>query len=172
MMNYDQILLKVENWHNKGKTLKAANWLLKTYQLEDENLAGFEFREKAEPAFILMTTEGDFGQPQTIRIPENTFQFPLPLMLSLLAHEMVHVRQKTRPPFVTDKNEREWQAYYQMLFGTVFPNLPEISNHHKIFFGNKALEYYNRMEAGGELQLKYATEKQNVENLLEQLKNQ
>lgn len=170
-MNYDKVVLKVDNWSKKGKTLKAANWLLKTYGLEDEYLAGFEFREKANPDFILMTTEGDFGQPQIIRIPENTFEFPLPLMLSLLAHEMVHVRQKTREPYVLDKNEREWQAYCQMLFGTVFPNLPEISNYHKKFFASKALEYYNRMEGGGELQQKYATQKQEVESLLTQFNN-
>lgn len=169
-MNYEKIALKIDNFHKKGKTLKAANWLLKTYNLEDENFAGFEFREKANPDFILMTTEGDFGQPQIIRIPENTFEFPLPLMLCLLAHEMVHVRQKTQQPYVTDKNEREWQAYFQMLFGTVFPNLPEISNYHKKFFANKALEYYHRMEAGGELQQKYASQKQQVDTLLQELK--
>jgi hypothetical protein len=37
-----------------------------------------------KPEFILMTTEGALGEPQIIRIPDNTFEYPLPLMLNLL----------------------------------------------------------------------------------------
>lgn len=170
-MNLEKITSKIEKLNTEGKTIDAAQWLLKKFDIEDENLKGFELREKAEPNFILMTTEGDFGGEQTIRIPENTFEFPLPLMLCLIAHEMVHVRQKTREPFVMDRNEREWQAYYEMLFKKIFPNVLEISTFHKKFFANKALEYYNRMEAGGELQLKYADQKKEVEDLIASLDN-
>ena len=115
---------------------------------------------------IVLTTEGDFGGQQIIRIPENSFQFPLPLMISLMAHEMVHVRQKTRLPYVMDKNEREWQAYYEMLFRKIFPNIPEISNFHKKAFANKAFDYYNRMGEASELQAKYAEQKKEVEELI------
>lgn len=170
-MEFKKISKKIEQWHNNGKTIDAALWLLKFYNIDDANFKGFEYREKAKPNFILMTTEGDFGQPQIIRIPENTFEFPIPLMMSLLAHEMVHVRQKTRDPFVLDKNEREWQAYYQMLFNNIFPNLPEISNFHKKAFSKKALEYYNRMDLNGDLQQKYAAQKDEVLQLLEKLEN-
>jgi hypothetical protein len=41
-----------------------------------------------------MTTKGTSGQKQIIRIPENTFEFPIVLMLNLIAHEMIHVSQK------------------------------------------------------------------------------
>ncbi|WP_395043361.1 hypothetical protein [Flavobacterium sp.] len=165
-MDYKKIKSKVALFHNQGKTKDAANWILKKYNLEDHNLKGFEFREKAEPSMIVMTTEGDFGQQQIIRIPENTFEFPLPLMISLISHEMVHIRQKTRQPYVLDKNEREWQAYYEMLFNKIFPQLPSLTNFHKKAFANKAFDYYNRMGEGSELQLKYAEQKKEVENLI------
>ena len=169
-MALDEIKLKINTFHQNGQVINAVYWLLKKYNLNNKNLKRFEFREKAKPDFILMTTEGDFGQPQIIRIPENTFEFPLELMLVLITHEMVHVNQKAQKPFVLDKNEREWQAYYEMNFHIQFPQIPEISNFHKKFFANKGLEYYNRMGEGSELQQKYADQKKQVEDLIATLK--
>ena len=93
-MTLDEIKLKINTFHKNGQAINAVYWLLKKYNLKNANLKGFEFRETAKPDFILITTEGDFGKPQIIRIPENTFEFPLELMLVLIAHEMVHVNQK------------------------------------------------------------------------------
>jgi hypothetical protein len=169
-LKLEDIKQKIETFHQNGQVINAVYWLLKKYNLKNKNLKGFEFREKAKPDFILMTTEGDFGHPQIIRIPENTFEFPLELMLVLIAHEMVHVNQKTQKPYVLDKNEREWKAYYEMNFHAQFPQIPEISNFHKKFFANKGLEYYNRMGEGSELQKKYADQKKEVENLIASLK--
>lgn len=168
-MNYKKIKTKVSEFHKNGKTAEAAWFLLNAFDIQDSELKGFEFREKAEPKFILLTTEGEFGKPQIIRIPENVFQFPLPLILCLLAHEMVHVRQKTRRPYIMDKNEREWQAYYEMLFRKIFPNVLEVSTYHKKFFAAKAYEYYTRMGEGSELQAKYAVQKKEVEDLIASL---
>ena len=168
-LTLDNIKQKIATFHQNGQVINAAYWLLKKYNLKSENLKGFEFREKAKPDFILMTTEGDFGKPQIIRIPENTFEFPLELMLTLIAHEMVHVKQKTIKPYVLDKNEREWQAYYEMNFNILFPQVPEISNFHKKFFAQKGMEYYNRMGEGSELQKKYAEQKKQVEDLIASL---
>lgn len=165
-MTLENIKFKVNEFHKNGQTVNAVYWLLNKYNLKSKNLKGFTFREIAKPDFVLFTTEGNFGEPQTIRIPENTFEFPLELMLTLLAHELVHVGQKTIKPFVLDKNEREWQAYFEMLFNKIFPNVPEISSFHKKFFANKALEYYDRMGENSDLQLKYATQKQEVELLI------
>ena len=64
----------------------------------------------------------------------------------MIAHEMLHVRQKAPETLVEDKNEREFQAYYEMLFHKEFPLVPDVSDFHKKFFGEKALEYYKRME--------------------------
>ncbi len=128
-------------------------------------------REKAKPDFILMTTEGILCGPQIIRIPENTFEFRLNLMLNLLAHEMIHVRQKEKGNVITDKNEREWQAYYENIFHKQFPQIPELSAFHKKASATKALDCYNRMEVGSELQLKYAQQKEEVERLLNTMLN-
>ena len=166
MKSYTDQLQIINNFHELGETIQAALFLVQEYDLDNPNFKGFELREKAKPNFILMTTEGVLGESQIIRIPENTFEFPLELMLNLLAHEMIHVRQKTKENNVEDKNEREWQAYYEMLFHTTFPQIPVLSNFYKKFFGNKALEYYNRMDKDGALQLKYASQKAEIDSLL------
>jgi hypothetical protein len=67
---------------------------------------------------------------------------------------------------VEDKNEREFQAYYEMLFHKVFPQIPELSPFYIKQFGSKALEYYRRMGEGSELQQKYAEQKKEVEDLI------
>jgi hypothetical protein len=166
MKSFTNILQIVNSFHELGETINAATFLLDEYNLHHPNFKGFELREKAKPDFILMTTEGTFGEPQIIKIPENTFEFPLELMLTLLAHEMVHVGQKMQGNLVSDKNEREWQAYYEMIFHKIYPQIPDISDFHKKFFANKALEYYNRMEKDGDLQQKYAEQKIEIENLI------
>ena len=168
-MNYKKVKTKIKAYHNEGKTIEAAEWLLKMFDIQDHNLKGFALREKAEPNYILLTAEGDFGEQQVIRVPENIFQFSLPLVLTLITHEMVHVRQKSRKPYVEDRLEREWQAYYEMLFHKIFPNYLEVSNFHKRFFANKAYDYYRRMGEGSELQLKYANQKKEMEDLIASL---
>ena len=126
----------------------------------------FELREKAKPDYILMTTEGTFGQPQVIRIPENTFEFPLILMLNLIAHEMIHVVQKVNENEFPDRNEREWQAYYEMLFHKTYPQIPKCSVFHQKFFASKAFDYYKRMGEKSELQEKYSGQKLEIDTLL------
>lgn len=169
MMPFDEIEFTVKKFHALEMTIEAAEFLIKNYELEHPNFKGFELREKAEPSFILFTTEGVFGKPQIIRIPENTFEFPLVLNLNLLAHEMLHVKQKDIASSVEDKNEREWQAYYENLFHKEFPLIPELTDFHKRLFSKKALEYYNRMGENSELQLKYKEQKKEVEKLISKL---
>jgi hypothetical protein len=166
MKTYQDQLQIVNSFHEMGETIAAAQFLMEEYGLTHPNFKGFELREKAKPEFILMTTEGALGEPQIIRIPENTFEYPLPLMLNLLLHEMIHVAQKTPENTIHDKNEREWQAYYEMLFHEQYPQVPELSHFHKRFFANKAVEYYTRMGEGSPLQIKYRTQKQKVDLLL------
>jgi hypothetical protein len=166
MKPYQDILQIVNNYHELGETIEAAEFVIEEYGLRHPNLKGFELREKAKPEYILMTTEGTFGQQQIIRIPENAFEFPLELILLLIAHEMVHVRQKAIGSSISDKNEREWQAYYEMLFHKIYPQIPEVSNFQKKFFANKALDYYKRMGEGSALQTQYKAQKQEVDDLL------
>lgn len=166
MKPYSEIIQKIETYHELGETIQAAEFLIEEYGIKHPNLKGFELREKAKPDYIMMTAEGNFGEKQIIRIPENTFQFELVLMLNLIAHEMIHVEQKSYLNKFPDRNEREWQAYYEMLFHKVYPQVPNASTFHRKFFANKAFEYYNRMEKDGELQRKYASQKVEIEQLL------
>ncbi len=166
MKPFQDIIQIVNNFHELGQTIQAATFLLNEYELNHPNFSGFELREAAKPDFILMTTEGVFGEKQIIRIPENTFEFPLELMLSLLAHEMVHVGQKQTGIIVKDKNEREWQAYYEMIHHKIYTKIPEVSLLHRQSFAKKALGYYNRMGENSELQYVYQKQKIEVEKLL------
>ena len=103
-------------------------------------------------------------------IPRNLFDFELNLIVNMVAHEMLHVRQKSPETLVEDKNEREFQAYYEMLFHKEFPLVPDVSDFHKKFFGEKALEYYRRMGENSDLQKKYVYQKIEVEDLIQALK--
>ena len=163
MKPYSQILQLIQTYHELGETVAAANLVIEEYGIKHPNFKNFELREKAKADYILMTTEGTFGQPQIIRIPENTFEFEFVLMLNLIAHEMIHVGQKVEGNFIEDRNEREWQAYYEMLFHKTYPQIPDVPKHQQIFFANKALDYYKRMGENSELQLKYAYQKQEVD---------
>ena len=169
MKSQSEIFQIINNYHEMGEPALAGAFVIEEFGLAQPNFQGFEFREKAAPSYILMTTEGTFGEPQIIRIPENAFEFPFPLIINLIAHEMVHVIQKAKETMVADINEREWQAYYEMLFHKIFPLVPECSDYHKKFFASKAIEYYNRMGEGSELQQKYAQQKLEVENLVASL---
>jgi hypothetical protein len=42
---------------------------------------------------------------------------------------MVHVIQKSSKDCPQDRNEREWQAYYEMLFHKIFPQIPDAKPH-------------------------------------------
>lgn len=169
MKSYAEILQNIQLNHEIGETIQAANYVIDAYNLKHDNFKGFELREKANANLIVMTTEGVFGEKQIIRIPENTFEFEFVLMLNLLVHEMVHVAQKQTNYFVHDKNEREWQAYYEMLFHKIYTQIPELPNHQKVFFAKKGLEYYNRMGENSFLQIQYAAQKIEVQNLLDSL---
>lgn len=168
-MNFEQINLHLDAYKEHDQIIDAANYLIHSFNLEHENFAGFDFREELSPNSMLLTAEGQLGQPQKVMIPRNLFDFDLNLVLNMVAHEMLHVRQKAPGNFIEDKNEREFQAYSEMLFHKVFPQIPEVSDFHKKFFANKALEYYKRMGEGSELQKKYAEQKIEVEQLINQL---
>ncbi len=168
-MDFSQIKLHIEAYKKYHQIEDAARFLIRSFGLEDPNLEGFVFREDFKPDYIALTTEGDFGKPQKMRIPPNIFDFDIRLVLNMIAHEMLHVRQKTRQPFVDDKNEREWQAHYEMLFHNVFPQIPDMTVFFIKSFALKALEYYRRMGEGSELQQQYLQQKIEVENLLNEV---
>ena len=170
-MNYEKLQFNLNAYKETGEILDGARFLIHEFELDDENFLGFGFREELEKNSILLTANGEVGDMQEVLIPRNLFDFDLTLVLNLLAHEMLHVRQKSPKMMIMDKNEREWQAYYEMLFHTNFPQIPELSDYYKNFFGEKALIYYGRMGEGSELQLKYLEQKKEVETLLKKINN-
>lgn len=165
----ENVLSHIEEYKKFGQTIDAARFLLHSYGLEDENLEGFGYRNDDKPNAIVVTTEGELGTFQKIMIPKNLFNFDLSLVLNLLAHEMLHVKQKTHEPFVENKNEREFQAYYEMLFHNHFPQIPDAPDFNRKQFCEKATEYYKRMGEGSILQQKYAEQKKQVEELYDQI---
>ena len=168
-MNLENITNHLEAYKTHDQIFDAANFVISSFGLEHENFAGFGFRPELEPNKMLLTAEGALGERQMVMIPKNIFDFDLNLVVNMLAHEMLHVRQKAPENLVEDKNEREFQAYYEMLFHKVFPQVPEVSDFHKKFFGEKALEYYRRIGENSELQVKYAKEKIEVGDLIAQI---
>lgn len=168
-MNFKQINLHLNTYKEHNQIIDAAKFIISSFDLEHDNFAGFGFREELSPTSMLLTAEGELGKPQKVMIPRNLFDFDLNLVLNMIAHEMLHVRQKAPGNVIEDKNEREFQAYYEMLFHTVFPQIPDVSDFHKKFFGNKALEYYRRMDKSPELQKKYAEHKKEIEHLINSL---
>lgn len=168
-MNLEQASLHLEAYKDHNQILDAAEYIIRSFQLDNDNLEGFGLRDDEKPNYVVVTTEGNFRELQKIMIPKNLFDFDLSLVLNLLAHEMLHVRQKTEVPVVEDKNEREWQAYYEMLFHKNFPQIPDAPDFNRKQFAEKAFEYYKRMGEGSELQLKYADEKKEVEQIYDEI---
>ncbi|MGL6038516.1 MAG: hypothetical protein ACRC0E_06470 [Soonwooa sp.] len=169
-MNYDQLMFNINAYKENNQILDLARFIIHEFELDHPNLEGFGFRDELDKNSILLTANGDLGERQMVLIPRNLFDFEFNLVINMLAHEMLHVRQKSPEIMLEDKNEREWQAYNEMLFHTQFPNIPDVEDYHKKFFGEKALEYYKRMGEGSKLQQKYAEEKERLVAFLETLK--
>lgn len=168
-MNLETISSHLEAYKTHDQILDAAEFVIRNFNLNHENFDGFGFREELSPNSILLTAEGALGEKQKVNIPKNLFDFDLNLVLNMIAHEMLHVRQKAPENLVEDKNEREWQAYTEMLFHKVFPQIPDAPDFNRKQFAQKALEYYKRMGEGSELQKKYADEHIKVVQLLDEI---
>lgn len=165
-MNLEQVNFHLNAYKENDQILDAAHYLIRSFNLEHDNFAGFDYRDELKSDGLLLTAEGELGEPQTVKIPRNLFDFDIKLVLNLVAHEMLHVRQKDPNSLIEDKNEREFQAYYEMLFHKVFPQIPVLSPFYIKQLGEKALEYYRRMGENSELQTKYAEQKKEVEILI------
>ena len=111
-MNLEQIKTNLNTYKQNNQIFEATHFLLKSFNLENGNFVGFGFRPELEPNKILLTTEGELGKKQMVMIPRNIFDFDLNLVVNLVAHKMLHARQKSPENLVEDKNEREFQAYY------------------------------------------------------------
>ena len=111
-MNLKQVNLHLNAYKESDQILDAAKYLIRNFDLEHENFAGFDFRNELKSDGLLLTAEGEIGEPQTVKIPRNLFDFNLDLVLNMVAHEMLHVRQKDPNSLVEYKNDSAFQSYY------------------------------------------------------------
>ncbi|WP_124642636.1 hypothetical protein [Amniculibacterium aquaticum] len=165
-MDLSQVKLHLNTYLEHQQVLDAAYFIVSSFGLANDNWGRFDFRKDENKELIVLTTDGEVGAPQVIMIPKNLFDFDFNLVINLIAHEMVHIHQKTIAPYVEDKNEREFQAHYEMLFHKRYPNIPDMSNFHKVWFGKRALDYYKRMGEESDLQQKYAEQKLEIDLLI------
>lgn len=168
-MDLSQVDFHLDAYKSSNEVLDGVKYLVHSFGLESDNLAGFGFRDDEKPNFIVVTTEGEVGEMQTVMVPKNILNFDTSLILNLIAHEMLHVRQKSPEMAIEDKNEREFQAYYEMLFHKIFPKIPDAPDFNTKQFAENALMYYRRMGEGSDLQKKYAEQKKEVEDFLAKL---
>lgn len=167
MKNHSKIAIQIKKISDKKGVLLATEAMLKKYNLFPHNL---ELALKPNDAAkqLVVTTEGDFGKDlkQIVRIPENIYDFPMEMVVNMLAHEMLHIRQKTGDEIVSDKNEREFQAYFEGVFPNHFVDLPESPNWLKKQLATQAIRYFNQMGEGSALQIKYEGQKLQLDDYL------
>lgn len=170
-MDLEQIQNHIAQYHEYGQTTDAAEYVLRAFGLEQENFGGFLLREISEDNMLILTTEGSEKGIQQVRIPENLFKFDFLQAVNLIAHEMVHVRQRTGELWSEDRNEREFQAYYENLFHEIFPLVPDAPTSSRIVFAEKALKYYRQMGENTLLQERYKAQKERIQILLKNLQS-
>ncbi len=170
MKNHTKIATQVKKISDTKGVLPAVAAMLKKYGILPQNV---EFALKPNDAAknLVVTTEGDFGKdlPQIVRVPENLFEFPMEMVVNMMAHEMLHISQKTGNELVMDKNEREFQAYYEGVFPENFTELPPCPNWLKKQLATQAIRYFNQMEAGSVLQNTYSDKKQSLDVFLAEI---
>jgi hypothetical protein len=65
---------------------------------------------------LFLTAEGVLGSPQKVMIPKNLFDFDLNLVLNLIAHEMLHVRQKAPGHVIEEKAKGNFRRITKCFF--------------------------------------------------------
>ncbi|MFV0215627.1 hypothetical protein OBJ92_01045 [Empedobacter falsenii] len=150
---------------NNQLIVEALYEILDELNLNHSAFTSFNFREEIEPKGLLLTAEGNESTGISIHVPRNILDFDLSLISNLLMHEMIHIYQRSGDNQIELREEREWQAYTEMIFHKRFPNIPTLSNFYIKQFGEKALTYYNRMP--NDMKAKYADEKTDLENILQ-----
>ena len=154
------------NYLNNNKLIVEALYEILDYlKLKHSAFTGFTFRDEIDPKGLLLTAEGDESTGITIRVPRNVLDFDLTLLSNILMHEMYHVHQRSGNNQIETREEREWQAYTEMIFHKKFTQIPILATFYIKQFGEKALTYYAKMT--DELKAKYAEEKADLEKILQ-----
>lgn len=159
-----EFIIKIENLKKRNLTLEALQEILLQFDLHHPKFVGFAFRDELNPKGLLLTAEGTEETGITIKVPKNILDFDISLIANLLMHEMYHVYQRTGDNQIITREEREWQAYREMIFHEKFKNIPALDEFYIRQFAEKALTYYDRMS--DLLQAKYAVEKIQIQKIL------
>ena len=169
MKNHIKIATQVKKINVEKGVLPAVETILKKYKILPKNIE-LTIKPNDAPNNLVLITEGEFGKNlvQKVKVPENIFTFPMDMVVNLLAHEMIHIRQKTGSEPVLDKNEREFQAYFEGVFPEIFVELPASPNWLKKQLATQAIRYFMQM-GPGELQTKYTEKKEKLDEFLASL---
>ena len=76
-MNLEQVNLHINAYKESDQILDAAKYLIRSFGLQHNNFAGFDFRDELKSDGLLLTAEGELGEPQTVKIPRNLFDFDI-----------------------------------------------------------------------------------------------
>jgi hypothetical protein len=139
--NFDEIRKSFYERFRQGKEIDAINWLCSTLHLNSSN-AFFRMAPEIRGAYAI--AQGN--RPIEILLSPLIFaeDFDFGLLTRILAHELLHVEQRTRRFFpINDHNEREILAYADTLFRQDLP--PVASKMVRQDFALKALDYYPRL---------------------------
>lgn len=147
--------------------IEALYEIMDQFDLKHSVFTGFDFRDEINTKGVLLTAEGAEKTGIQIKVPRNILDFDLALVANLLMHEMYHVYQRSGDNQVEVREEREWQAYHEMIFHEKFPSIPVLADFYVKQFGAKAITYYDKMS--DELKLKYADQKTDVEKVINKI---
>lgn len=147
--------------------IEALYEIMDQFDLKHSVFTGFDFRDEINTKGLLLTAEGAEKTGIKIKVPRNILDFDLALVANLLMHEMYHVYQRSGDNQVEVREEREWQAYHEMIFHEKFPSIPVLADFYVKQFGAKAITYYDKMS--DELKLKYADQKTDVEKVINKI---
>ncbi len=165
----DSFKTQIEELKSKQLITEALQEILNQFNLNHPAFKGFYFREELNSKGLLLTAEGTKENGISIHVPQNILDFDLALVTNLIMHEIYHIHQRTGDEIITEREEREWQAYYEMIFHEKFPQIPQLSSFYHLQFGKKALNYYKTMHL--DLKEKYALQKIKLEHLIETIEN-
>lgn len=160
----NQFKAHIEDLKSNQLIVEALQEILNQFELNHDEFKGFRFREELNPKGLLLTAEGNQETGISIHVPANILDFDLALVSNLLMHEVYHIYQRTGKNQIETREEREWQAYYEMIFHEKFPQIPKLSNFYIQQFGKKALNYYKTMDF--DLKEKYQFQKTELEKVL------
>ena len=158
---------RIKYLNKNNLVVEALYEIMDQFDLQHSSFTGFAFRDEINPKGLLLTAEGTEETGIQIKVPRNILDFDLALVANLLMHEMYHVHQRSGNNQVIEREEREWQAYYEMIFHEKFLNIPVLADFYVKQFGAKAMTYYDRMS--DDLKQKYASQKTEVDRILNEI---